>query len=194
MNPQHKQATVSGHTTSMAACRELTDYLTQVDERTYQRFSHELLAAKRIATYGAGREGLMMRAFTMRLMHLGLDAHCVGDMTTPPVGPGDLLLVSCGPGSRPIAQALLGVGREAGARAGVVTANPEGEAARVADFEVVLPGPTMDPALQVRPSALLMGSIFEAVELFFFDVTCVLLTERLGQELAEARRRHTNLE
>ncbi len=56
----------------------------------------EILAAQRIACYGVGREGLMMKALCMRLMHLGLDAHVVGDMTTPPVGKGDLLLVSAG--------------------------------------------------------------------------------------------------
>lgn len=44
------------------------------------------------------REGLMMRALAMRLFHLGCDAHVVGDMTLPPVGKGDLLLVSAGPG------------------------------------------------------------------------------------------------
>ena len=30
----------------------------------------------------------MMKALCMRLMHLGLDAHMVGDMTTPPVARG----------------------------------------------------------------------------------------------------------
>src|SRR6267143_2370191 len=58
----------------------------------------ELQKARRIACYGVGREGLMMRALCMRLMHLGLDAHMVGDMTTPPVGEGDLLVISARPG------------------------------------------------------------------------------------------------
>jgi len=40
----------------------------------------------------------MMRALAMRLFHLGLDVHVVGEMTTPPVVGGDLLLVSAGPG------------------------------------------------------------------------------------------------
>ena len=34
-------------------------------------------AAKRIVLVGAGREGISTRAFTMRLMHLGLDAHWI---------------------------------------------------------------------------------------------------------------------
>ena len=80
------------------------------------RLCDELLKAKRIACYGVGREGLMMRALCMRLMHLGLDAHMVGDMTTPALGAGDLLVVSAGPGSFSTVMALLKVARSAGAR------------------------------------------------------------------------------
>jgi len=57
-----------------------------------------IVAAKRIALHGLGREGLQMRGLAMRLFHMGLDVHVVGDMTTPPLGPGDLLIVSVGPG------------------------------------------------------------------------------------------------
>ena len=64
-----------------------------------ERMCAEILRAGRITCYGVGREGLMMKALCMRLMHLGLNAHVAGDMTTPPIGKGDLLLVSAGPGS-----------------------------------------------------------------------------------------------
>jgi len=77
------------------------------------RLCDELLKARRIGCYGVGREGLMMKALCMRLMHLGLDAHVVGDMTAPPVGKGDLLLVSAGPGTFSTVLALLGVARAA---------------------------------------------------------------------------------
>jgi 6-phospho-3-hexuloisomerase len=75
-------------------------------------FVDAIVAAKRIAIYGAGREGLQMDGFAMRLFHLGLDVHLVGDMTTPPVGRGDLLIVSSGPGASNIGDALIGVARE----------------------------------------------------------------------------------
>ncbi|MGB6690673.1 MAG: hypothetical protein WBE76_22795 [Terracidiphilus sp.] len=59
----------------------------------------EILRARRIACYGVGREELMLKALTMRLMHRGFDAHVVGDMTAPPFAGGDLLITSAGPGS-----------------------------------------------------------------------------------------------
>lgn len=103
----------------------------------------ELLRAHRIACYGVGREGLMMRALCMRLMHLGLDAHVVGDMTAPPLGPGDLLVVSAGPGSFSTVRALLGVAHAAGARTAAVTAQPAGEVPKAADTVVHLRAQTM---------------------------------------------------
>src|SRR5215472_14739920 len=88
------------------------------------RMCADILKARRIACYGVGREGLMMKALCMRLMHLGLDAHFVGDMTTPPIGSGDLLVASAGPGAFSTVLALQHVAQKAGARVMIITAQP----------------------------------------------------------------------
>lgn len=184
----------SGVETARAAVAEVGDLLDGVVEETYTRLCEELLSAKRIVVHGVGREGLMLRALAMRLMHLGLDAHVLGDMTAPPVRSGDLLVVSAGPGYFSTVAALQAVARGAGARNVVITANPDGPCAALADSVIALPGPTMSEDLSVPSSALLMGSVFEVVQLFFYDVVTVRLTELLEQPLEEARKRHTNLE
>ncbi|CAI5462204.1 unnamed protein product [Closterium sp. Yama58-4] len=101
----------------------------------FETLVEEIVSAKdgKITLYGVGREGLMMRALAMRLYHLGLQATVVGDMSCPPIGPGDLLLVSAGPGRFSTVEALLGEARSAGARTAVITAQPEGDCARLAD-------------------------------------------------------------
>ena len=154
----------------------------------------EVIGAGRIALYGVGREGLMMRALTMRLMHLGFDAHVVGEMTTPPVGPGDLLLVSAGPGSFSTVLALMGVAREAGARTVVVTAQPDGGAAREADAVIHLPAQTMASDSGPDTSLLPMGSLYEAAQLVLFDLVSIMLRDRTHQAPEVMRGRHTNLE
>lgn len=154
----------------------------------------EILKSKRIALYGVGREGLMMRAFAMRLFHLGLDAHVVGDMTTPPLGPGDLLIVSAGPGTFSTVMALTGVAQKDGARVVVVTAQPEGEVAKRADAVVHLPAQTMADDLHGKASVLPMGSLYETAQLLFFEFIVLLLGERLDQPPSMMRARHTNLE
>lgn len=153
----------------------------------------ELLKARRIACYGVGREGLMMRALCMRLMHLGLDAHMVGDMTTPPLGDGDLLVVSAGPGSFSTVKALQGVAHAAGARTVAVTAQPAGEVPRAADAVIHLRAQTMADDKGGK-SVLPMGSLYEAAMLVFFDIVSILLRERTGQSMEGMRSRHTNLE
>ena len=159
-----------------------------------EMLSDELLKARRIATYGVGREGLMMRALCMRLMHLGLDAHVVGDMTTPPLGPGDALVASAGPGTFSTVNALLGVAKSAGARTVVITAQPDGPAPRSADAVIHINAQTMADDRVGKRSVLPMGSLYEAAQLVFFDIVSILLRERTGQTMDGMRKRHTNLE
>lgn len=154
----------------------------------------EVQRARRIALYGVGREGLMMKAFAMRLFHLGLDAYVVGDMTTPHVGDGDLLIVSAGPGQFSTVLALMGVARHSGARSVVVTAQPGGVAATEADAVVHLPAQTMADDLADAPSVLPMGSLYETAQLIFFELVVILLRDRLGETGESMRGRHTNLE
>lgn len=157
------------------------------------RLCDELLKAHRIACYGVGREGLMMRALCMRLMHLGLDAHIVGDMTTPAIGKGDLLVVSAGPGSFSTVKALEGVAHAAGARVAAITAQPGGEVPSAAEAVIHLHAQTMADDKGGR-SVLPMGSLYEAVMLIFFDIVSIVLRERTGQTMEGMRARHTNLE
>jgi len=160
-----------------------------------EKLCDELLKARRIATYGVGREGLMMRALCMRMMHLGLDAHVVGDMTTPPLGAGDALVVSAGPGTFSTVNALLGVAKSAGARTVVVTAQPDGPAPQAADAVIHIRAQTMaDDSGSGKRSVLPMGSLYEAAQLVFFDIVSILLRERTGQTMDDMRERHTNLE
>ena len=115
-------------------------------------------------------------------------------MTTPPVGEGDLLLVSAGPGAFSTVMGLLGVAKSAGARTVVITAQPQGEAARAADVVIHLPARTMADDTGAGAGLLPMGSLFEAAQLIFFDLISILLRDRTGQTPEQMRARHTNLE
>src|SRR5215813_1381836 len=125
------------------ALSEIGSVFDRVAVGTPDRMCDEILRARRVACYGVGREGLMMKALCMRLMHLGLDAHVAGDMTTPPLGQGDLLIASAGPGFFSTVMALLGEARKAGSRIMIVTAQPDGVVPRAADVLIHLPAQTM---------------------------------------------------
>ncbi|MBL8132566.1 MAG: SIS domain-containing protein [Anaerolineae bacterium] len=176
------------------ALSEIGSVFERLPAETPRLMCNEIMSARRIATYGVGREGLMMKALCMRLMHLGFDAHVVGDMTTPHLGSGDLLIVSAGPGEFSTVLGLMGVARRDGARTMCITAQPAGLAARQADVMIHLPAQTMADDTGGRTSVLPMGSLFEAVQLVFFDLISIMLRDLSGQTPEEMRARHTNLE
>jgi 6-phospho-3-hexuloisomerase len=135
-----------------------------------------------------------MDGLAMRLFHLGLDVCVVGDMNAPPLGPGDLLLVSCGPGASNIGDALISVAREAGAKIAVVTAQPGGRTPLRADVVFHIPAQTMADDRGGEVSVLPMGSLFETAQMVLFEIIVLALRERLGESAETMRARHTNLE
>lgn len=166
------------------------DVLDQIDG-----LAQALLAARRIACHGVGREGLMMKALAMRLFHLGLGAHVVGDMTTPPVGAGDVLFVSAGPGQFATIAGLCQIAQDAGAQVICITATPEGAVPQNADLVVHLPAQTMaSDQGNAAQSILPMGSLYEGLMFLFFELLVLDLRDRLGIDPQAMRANHTNLE
>ena len=151
----------------------------------------ELVTANRIVTYGCGREGLMMRALAMRLYHLGLDAHVVGDMACPPLGEGDLFLASSGPGHLSTVAALITQAKSAGARTACVTSQPTGPDPMACDLVLTIPAQTMAGD---QTALLPMGSVFEGAQFLIFEILILHLRDRLLQNADTMRARHTNLE
>lgn len=135
-----------------------------------------------------------MKGFAMRLFHMGQNVHVVGDMTTPPLGTGDLLIVSAGPGNFRSIDALIDIASGAGAMTAVVTAQPHGATSRKADIVTVIPAQTMADDQGGAASVLPMGSLFEIAEAIFFELAILKLRERTGETADSMRARHTNLE
>lgn len=156
----------------------------------------EMIAtARRIVVFGGGRERLQIMGFAMRMFHMGLAAAVEGDMTTPAVGPGDLFIVTCGPGYISTAHALMEVAKDAGASILFITAQPKGRCAALADHIILLPAQTMaDDQGAAKTSVLPMGSLFEGALFVLFEVMVLKLKTRLNITADLMRANHTNLE
>lgn len=177
------------------ASDEIRAAVAAMDPAVMQAMVEDLARASRVVCYGVGREGLMMRALAMRLYHMGLDAHVVGDMSCPPVGPDDLLVVSAGPGGFSTVNGLIGVARAAGARVACVTAQPQGTAPQAADLVFHIPAQTMaDDQGAAATSVLPMGSLFEGAQYLAFELLILALRDHLAVSPDAMRARHTNLE
>src|SRR3990167_7658365 len=79
-------------TTTRVILDEIRSVLERIDEKAYEDFLSAILNAKSVFVTGQGRSGLVSRSFAMRLTHIGLNAYCVGDATTPNLNKGDLLI------------------------------------------------------------------------------------------------------
>jgi 6-phospho-3-hexuloisomerase len=175
--------------------KEVTAVLSRVDPEQVRTFLDLIQGARKIALYGGGREGLMIRALAMRLFHLGYEVSVAGDMTAPFLTRGDLLILSVGPGYVSTIDALRSVAQRDGATVICLTAQPDGKTALAADKIVCLPAQTMADDTEGKATSVLpMGSLFELVLFVFNEIVVLELLKRTGRTFGDARDRHTNLE
>lgn len=178
-----------------AAVAELGRVFTRIDDKSVDHAIGMIAAARRVVVFGGGRERLQIMGFAMRLFHMGLNAAVEGDMTTPAVGRGDLFIVTCGPGYISTALALMTVAKEAGASVLMITAQPTGRCAAMADHLLVVPAQTMADDQGARKSSVLpMGSLFEGALFILFEVMVLKLMNHLRINADAMRANHTNLE
>ena len=177
------------------ALDKLAAVFLRLDDGAVDGLVERLARARRIVVFGGGRERLQIMGLAMRLFHMGLNAAVEGDMTTPAVGKGDVFLVTCGPGWIATAEALMQIARSAGALCILITAQPAGRCAAMADLVLHLPAQTMaDDQGAAATSVLPMGSLFEGALFVLFEVMVLKLKTRLGISADAMRANHTNLE
>ena len=177
------------------ALDELGTVFGRLNDADVDRACQMIADAKTTVVFGGGRERLQIMGFAMRLYHMGRPVAVEGDMTTPPVGPADLFLVTCGPGEISTALALMDVAKKAGAKIMLITAQPKGRAAAYADFVLHLPAQTMaDDQGEKRSSVLPMGSLFVGALFVLFEIMILKLVALLKVTPEAMRANHTNLE
>ena len=134
---------------------EVSTTLSAVDRWQVTELADALTAATRVFVTGEGRSGFMAKAFAMRLMHLGLDVHVIGETTTPSVGPTDALVAVSGSGTTAGTVRVAEQAARVGASVHAVTTDPESPMSATADTVLIVPASTMyrraDEAPAVQP-------------------------------------------
>ena len=171
--------------------KENQQVLEAVPEKEIGQLITEIEKAKCIQLFAMGRMQASMRAFAMRLKHMGFDAYVVFDTTTPVLGKGDLLIVNCAVTA--VDLNIIKIARQAGARVCIITAHPEFEQGRLADLTVLVPGQIFGTPPEI-PSIQPMASLLEQSLFLFEDIIVMLLIEKRKVSMAEMQERHTNLE
>jgi 6-phospho-3-hexuloisomerase len=175
---------------------ELDRTLNSIDPEPLAQLRSSLREAPRIFVAGKGRSGLVMRAFAMRLMHLGRPVYIVDDVTTPAITQGDLLVIGSGSGRTVSLVQYAARAAEVGANVVLVTsaaASPIHEHARCV-LHLTAPTPKRGADHDQPASLQPMGSLFEQAMLLLLDMLIIQLMYDLDQDPERMFRRHANLE
>ncbi|CAM4034818.1 6-phospho-3-hexuloisomerase [Paenibacillus alkaliterrae] len=177
-----------------AILNELNRAEDQLADEQVEQLAASITAADRIFVAGAGRSGLMMRAFAMRLMHLGLDAYAVGDTVTRSFKKGDLFIIGSGSGETKSIVPMAEKARSLGGTVAALTLSPFSAIGRLADIAVRLPGAPKDHADNEEATIQPMGSLFEQMLLLVCDAIVLRLMEMQDLRGKTMYGNHANLE
>ena len=191
------------------ATRDLIDSvresLARVDLDQVEKMVAEMLVStdRRILVVGAGRSGLIGRAFAMRLMHLGFQVYVMGETITPSIGRGDLIIALSGSGTTKIVVTAAEIGKTVGAKIIAITSYVDSDLGKLADDVVLVKGRTrvadekdyfLRQLMGEHELMAPLGTVFEISLMTFLDGVVVELMRRLGLTETELKKRHATIE
>ena len=169
---------------------KITSILTATNPSYDEQLTHNLDKASRIFVAGAGRSGLIAKFFAMRLMHGGYDVYVVGEIVTPSIRTGDLLIVISGSGETETMIAFSKRAIELGAEIVLITTKNSSTIGDLANFVIQIGNPEQYSKIVGMP----MGTTFELSTLMFLEATISHIIHEKGIPEEEMRTRHANLE
>ncbi len=174
---------------------ELGETVGNVCSDSAEKLADVILAAETVFVAGAGRSGLAMKSFAMRLMHTGIDTYVVGETVTPNITDKDVLLIGSGSGSTSSLVASADKAHAIGATICLITIDESSPVGKLAEVVLTIPAPSpkVNRDLGFR-SIQPMGSLFEQSLLLMLDAIVLLLMEKTGKTPESMFTRHANLE
>jgi len=176
-----------------------------ISDQATETFIRELLNAKRVYVIGAGRSGLVAKAFAMRLMHLGLQAYVVGETITPALNRGDVIVIFSGSGRTKTVADLAETAREIGGRICLITSNADSRIGKIADSIVIIEqhrDAVTDESAEFEVRQMMgdhksfapLGTLFETASMIFADAVISRMMEITQTDESALKNRHTNIE
>lgn len=173
---------------------ELQVSVTTISDQNASKLVERIAAANKVFVSGAGRSGLMGKAFAMRMMHMGIDAYVVGETVTANLEKGDLLIIGSGSGETKSLIPIVEKAKNLGGDVAVVTLSSESTLAKLADLTIILPGSPKDYSGNSSKTIQPMGSLFEQTLLLFYDSLILSYMEIQQLDSQTMYGKHANLE
>ena len=172
----------------------ILDKITGILEATEESYDEKLTAmlddAGRIFIAGAGRSKLVGNFFAMRLVHGGYNVNVVGEIVTPSIQAGDLLIIISGSGETEQLVAFTKSAKKIGAKIMLISAQSKSTIGDMADgvFQIG------QSELYGKVVGMPMGTVFELSTLVFLESTISHIIHEKGIPEEIMRSRHANLE
>lgn len=172
----------------------ILDKITGILEATEESYDEKLTAmldeAGRIFIAGAGRSKLVGNFFAMRLVHGGYNVNVVGEIVTPSIKQGDLLIIISGSGETEQLVAFTKSAKKIGAKIMLISAQSKSTIGDMADgvFQIG------KSELYGKVVGMPMGTVFELSTLIFLESTISHIIHEKGIPEEIMRSRHANLE
>jgi len=200
---------VSG--TLRTAVSEIVDFIERamdlISDEHVDALINELIEAhkrgSKILIIGAGRTGLVGKAFAQRLLHLGYNVAVLGETIVPRINSNDLIISLSGSGRTKLVVTATEAAKAVGARIVVITSLPDSPLAKLADVLVVVPGRTKIASeedyfarqiLGIHEPLAPLGTLFEDTLMVFLDGVIVELMNKLGKTEEDLKEAHANIE
>lgn len=180
--------------TVMEVLGEVEKALKAIDPESVEKFVSAVLEADQVYFIGVGRVFLSLEAICKRFAHLGIKAHCVGEITEPAITDKDLLIVGSGSGQSIVPLNIARKAKKIGAHIVHIGSNPNSDMKELTDFMVRIPVRTKYYLADEIDSSQPMTSLFEQSLLLFGDICAKMMIEEKGIDLKELWQYHANLE
>ncbi len=179
----------------------------EIDRKEVDMFIEALInayrASKKVMVMGAGRSGLVGKAFAMRLLHLGFNSYVLGETIVPSVKEGDLVIAISGSGRTHLIVTAAETAKKVDAVVAAITSYRDSPLAKISDIVVVVPGRAktskMDDffarqILGIHEPLAPLGTLFEDTAMVFLDGIIYALMVKLGINEDYMKRVHANIE
>ncbi|MET1159816.1 MAG: 6-phospho-3-hexuloisomerase [Thermoprotei archaeon] len=157
----------------------------------------------RILVMGAGRSGLVGKAFAMRLLHMGYQVYVLGETIIPRIRKNDIVIAISGSGRTKLIVTAAEAAKAVGAKIIAITSYPDSPLAEISDIVVRVPGRTKiaeeedyfaRQILGIHESLAPLGTLFEDTAMVFLDGVVAELMHKLGKSEDDLRNEHANIE
>jgi len=196
---------------ALLAMKEIANFVIKATEvielKEIDNFVNALIEAynmkAKVLVMGAGRSGLVGKAFAMRLLHMGFNSYVLGETIVPSITKGDLAIAISGSGRTQLIVDAADAAKKVGSKVIALTTFPDSPLGSIADMVVKIPGRSkiskMDDyftrqILGLHEPLAPLGTLFEDTTMIFLDGVVYNLMTKLNISEDQMRNRHANIE